>query len=179
MKSFIFGTWNVRTLLDNAQANRPERRTALVGRELARYKVDIAALSETRLAEEGQLKETGAGFTFFWSGRAKDDRREAGVGFAVKEWACEQTEQPPPRYQRQNNDHETDTHRKQTGHNHQRLRTYHDQPRPYKGPVLWRTQFPCDSCAKNWKVDHSRRLQCPSRCGSPVLGERPRKKWHW
>ena len=60
MKSFIFGTWNVRTLLDNAQANRPERRTALVGRELARYKVDIAALSETRLAEEGQLKETGA-----------------------------------------------------------------------------------------------------------------------
>ena len=84
MKSFIFGTWNVRTLLDNAQANRPERRTALVGRELARYKVDIAALSETRLAEEGQLKETGAGFTFFWSGRAKDDRREAGVGFAVR-----------------------------------------------------------------------------------------------
>ena len=84
MKPFIFGTWNVRTLLDNAQANRPERRTALVGRELARYKVDIAALSETRLAEEGQLKETGAGYTFFWSGRAKDDRREAGVGFAVR-----------------------------------------------------------------------------------------------
>ena len=84
MKPFIFGTWNVRTLLDNAQANRPERRTALVGRELARHKVDIAALIETRLAEEGQLKETGAGFTFFWSRRAQDDRREAGVGFAVR-----------------------------------------------------------------------------------------------
>ena len=28
--------------------------------------VDIAALSETRLAEEGQLKEGGAGYTFFW-----------------------------------------------------------------------------------------------------------------
>ena len=42
-----------------------------VGRELARYKVDIAALSETRLAEEGQLKETGAGFTFSGVGESK------------------------------------------------------------------------------------------------------------
>ncbi|VDM06122.1 unnamed protein product [Schistocephalus solidus] len=33
--------------LDNPKRNRPERRTALVARELARYKVDIAALSET------------------------------------------------------------------------------------------------------------------------------------
>ena len=89
----------MRTLLDNAQANRPERRTTLVGRELARYKVDIAALSETRLAEEGQLKETGAGFTFFWSGRAKDDRRKAGVGFAVRNELVKKTEQPPSRYQ--------------------------------------------------------------------------------
>ena len=84
MTPITFGAWNVRTLLDNAQANRPERRTAIVGRELARYNVDIAALSETRLAEEGQLREPGAGYTFFWSGRAKEDRREAGVGFAVK-----------------------------------------------------------------------------------------------
>ena len=83
MKPFIFGTWNVRTLLDNAQANSSERRNVLIGRELVRYKVDIAALSET-LAEEGQPKETGARFTFFWSGRAKDDCREAGVGFAVR-----------------------------------------------------------------------------------------------
>ena len=84
MQPLTFGSWNVRTLMDNAQANRPERRTALVGRELSRYKVDIAALSETRLAEEGQIKEIGAGYTFFWSGRATDERREAGVGFAVR-----------------------------------------------------------------------------------------------
>ncbi|VDL89925.1 unnamed protein product [Schistocephalus solidus] len=32
---------------DNPGSNRPERRTALVALELARYKVDIAALSET------------------------------------------------------------------------------------------------------------------------------------
>ena len=79
-----FATWNVRTLLDNTKADRPERRTALVARELARYKVDIAALSETRLADTGQLTEHGGGYTFFWSGRGRDERREAGVGFAIK-----------------------------------------------------------------------------------------------
>ncbi|BHF75496.1 hypothetical protein SprV_0501859200 [Sparganum proliferum] len=50
---------------DNPRSNRPERRTALVARELARYKVDIAALSETRFSEQGQLEEVGAGYTFF------------------------------------------------------------------------------------------------------------------
>ena len=37
-----------------------------------------------RLAEEGLLKEVGAGYTFFWSGRKKEERREAVVGFAIK-----------------------------------------------------------------------------------------------
>ena len=70
--------------MDSSSSDRPERRTALVGRELDRYKVEIAALSETRLAEEGLLKEIGAGYTFFWSARKKEERREAGVGFAIK-----------------------------------------------------------------------------------------------
>ena len=63
---------------------RPDRRTALVARELARYNVDVAALSETRLPGEGQLTEFGGGYTFFWSGRSTEECREAGVGFAVK-----------------------------------------------------------------------------------------------
>nr|VZI27098.1 unnamed protein product [Spirometra erinaceieuropaei] len=71
-------------LLDNPRSNRPERRTALVARELARYKVDIAALSETRFSEQGQLEEVGAGYTFFWSGRPKAERRDAGVAFAIR-----------------------------------------------------------------------------------------------
>ena len=54
------GAWNVRTLMDSAGSDRHQRRTALLGRELDRYKVDIAGLSETRLAEEGLLKEVGA-----------------------------------------------------------------------------------------------------------------------
>ena len=53
-------------------------------RELARYNISIAALSETRFADKGQLTETGGGYTFFWSGRSSEERREAGVGFAVK-----------------------------------------------------------------------------------------------
>nr|VZI20002.1 unnamed protein product [Spirometra erinaceieuropaei] len=76
--------WNVRSLLDNPRSNRPERRTALVARELARYKVDIAALSETRFSEQGQLEEVGAGYTFFWSGRPRAERRYAGVTFAIR-----------------------------------------------------------------------------------------------
>ena len=70
--------------MDNPSANRPERRTALVAKELKRYGIQIAALSETRLADEGELRELGAGYTFFWSGRATEERREAGVGFAVQ-----------------------------------------------------------------------------------------------
>ncbi|BHF78809.1 hypothetical protein SprV_0602192400 [Sparganum proliferum] len=70
--------WNVRSLLDNPRSIRPERRTALMARELARYKVDIAALSETRFSEQGQLEEVGAGYTFFWSGRPRAERRDAG-----------------------------------------------------------------------------------------------------
>ena len=58
--------------MDSAGSDRPQRRTALVGRD--RYKVEIAALSETRLAEEGLLKEVGAGYTFSWSGRKKEGR---------------------------------------------------------------------------------------------------------
>ena len=87
------GAWNMHTLIDSSGSDRLERRTALVGRELDRYKVGIAALSETRLAEEGLLKEVGAGYTFFWSGRKKEERREAGVGFAVTSHLVSRTSQ--------------------------------------------------------------------------------------
>ncbi|BHF58658.1 hypothetical protein SprV_0100161200 [Sparganum proliferum] len=76
--------WNARSLLDNPRSNRPERRTALVARELARYKVGIAALSETRFSEQGQLEEVAAGYTFLWSGRPRTERRDAGVAFAIR-----------------------------------------------------------------------------------------------
>ena len=51
------GTWNVRTLLDLSKNKneRPERQIALVAKELARFNIDIAALSETRFSGEGKL----------------------------------------------------------------------------------------------------------------------------
>ena len=84
MTPLTIGAWNVRTLMDSACSNRLQRRTALVGRELDGYKVEIAVLSETRLAEEGLLKEVDVDYTFFWSGHKKEERREARVGFAIK-----------------------------------------------------------------------------------------------
>ncbi len=84
MKVFNLGTWNVRTLLDNTKADRPERRTTLITKELARYNVDIAALSKTCLADKGQLTEHGGGYTFFWSGRSSTEHCEAGVGFDIR-----------------------------------------------------------------------------------------------
>ena len=57
MIPLTIGAWNMRALMDSSSSDRPERRTALVGRELDRYKFEIAALSEIRLAEEGLLKE--------------------------------------------------------------------------------------------------------------------------
>ncbi|VDM06483.1 unnamed protein product [Schistocephalus solidus] len=67
---------------DNPRSNRPDRRTTLVARKLARYKVNIAAPSETRFSEQGQLEEVGAGYAFFWGSQPKAERRNAGAAFA-------------------------------------------------------------------------------------------------
>lgn len=57
-------------------------RTALVDRELSRYSIDICALSETRFPDEGSLDECE--YTFYWIGKGGDEKRESGVGFAIK-----------------------------------------------------------------------------------------------
>ena len=46
--------------------------------------LDIVALSETRISGEGQLREEGGGYTFFWRGCEPGAARQHGVGFAVK-----------------------------------------------------------------------------------------------
>ena len=78
------GTWNVRTLLDLKNTDRPERRTALVTQELDRFGVDIASLSETRFSGEGSIEEKGSGYTIFWKGKKEGEPRLHGVGFAIK-----------------------------------------------------------------------------------------------
>ena len=83
-KTFHIATWNVRTLLDNSANLCPERKTALIARELSKYKIDIAALSETHLADSGELCEDRGGYTYYWIGKASHERASSGVGFAIK-----------------------------------------------------------------------------------------------
>ena len=45
---------------------------------------NVAALSETRRADTGCVKEMGAGYTFFWSGKTETEPRVSGVGFAIR-----------------------------------------------------------------------------------------------
>ena len=76
-------------------ADRPERRTALLAMELAKYNIDIAALCETRFSESGSLNDFE--YSFFWSGKPESEITEAGVGFAMKnDIATKLTENPRP-----------------------------------------------------------------------------------
>ena len=78
----MVASWNLRTLQDAGLGAR--RRTALIACELARYIIDIAALGETRLPDEGSLVEMGIGYTFFWSDLPTVARHIHGIGFAVR-----------------------------------------------------------------------------------------------
>ena len=72
-------------MLDRPETmERPARRTALIAQELSRYNVDIAALSETRLADDGSITEDLGGYTFFWKGYPQNENRIHGVAFAVR-----------------------------------------------------------------------------------------------
>ena len=65
-------------MLDNDTL--PERRTALIAKELSRYNIDIAALQETRIEGQGQVQEST--HTFYWIGKT-NERRDAGMAFAI------------------------------------------------------------------------------------------------
>ena len=87
--------WNVRTLLDRETTNRPERRTALVAIEPVKYNIDIAVLSETRFHASVSLNYLE--YSFYWSGKPNSERRETGIGFAIKRGiVAKLTEMPHP-----------------------------------------------------------------------------------
>ena len=83
-KYLNIAAWNVRTLIDQNDTGKLQRCTGLITSKLARYKIDIDALGETRLAGKEELTEKSSGYSFFWSGRAPDDKRKAGSGYAIK-----------------------------------------------------------------------------------------------
>ena len=72
--------WNVRTLHDSEAADRPERRTALVAVEPAKYNIDIAAICETKFSESGSFND----LEYSATGKPEGERTEVGVGFAFK-----------------------------------------------------------------------------------------------
>ncbi|BHF59680.1 hypothetical protein SprV_0100264100 [Sparganum proliferum] len=80
------------TLREATRSNRPERRTALVARELARYKVDIAALSETRLSNQG----TSGGGETVKTGAAYFEANRITAVKAICETRKSQLPLPPP-----------------------------------------------------------------------------------
>lgn len=82
MMKYKFGAWNVRTLLNNDRD--VERRSAIIADTLNSHNIDFAALSETRLPGESQLTESSTGYTFFWSGRPENERRQDGVAIVVR-----------------------------------------------------------------------------------------------
>ena len=85
----------ITNLLDREGADRPERRSALVAMELAKYNIDIAALCETRFSESGSPNNLE--YSFFWSGKPKGGSTQAKVGFAIKkDIVTKLTEMPQP-----------------------------------------------------------------------------------
>ena len=96
MPALRIASWNVRTmcpgLSNDLQQINDSRKTAIIDSELDRLNIDIATLQETRLAENGSLKEQR--YTFFWQGKGIEEKREHGVGFAVKNSLLTVTEPP-------------------------------------------------------------------------------------
>ncbi|CAG5011233.1 unnamed protein product [Parnassius apollo] len=90
-----FGAWNVRTTLDREENACPERKTAILAREISCYNIDVASLSETHLSDEEELVEHGGGCTFFWKELVSPEPRRSGVGFAVKNYLAAQLQECP------------------------------------------------------------------------------------
>ena len=68
---------------------------ALVVMELTTYSIDTPILSETRFHASGSLNDME--YTIYWSGKPNGERREAGVGFAIKrDIVAKLTEMPHP-----------------------------------------------------------------------------------
>ena len=81
----------MRTLLDRDDSM--VRRSAIVAKELARLKIDVAPLQETRLEGRGSLRERT--HTFFWSGVKEGEIRQAGVAFAIDNCLVEHMTEAP------------------------------------------------------------------------------------
>ena len=69
----------------------------MLARELEKYSIDFAALSETRLSDEGSISEGDQrdGYTIFWRGHPEGHPRQHGVGLAVRNCHLRKIEEAP------------------------------------------------------------------------------------
>lgn len=77
----ILGTWNVRTRFDNDKSERPQRRTALVARELHRKKNRHVALM--RLGLQTKANSAKEDLDILSTGSCEVPR-ETGINFDIK-----------------------------------------------------------------------------------------------
>ena len=80
------GKWNVTTLATGLEEDLKliddTCKAAVIDNELDRLNMDIVALQETRLLSFGCIREDT--YTFFWQGKGPMEKRERGVGFAIR-----------------------------------------------------------------------------------------------
>ena len=70
---------------DSDISSRPRHQSTLIAYKLTWLDVNIAVLSEICFPGEGSLKEPGAGYTLYLSGKPEADRCLSGVSFMIKE----------------------------------------------------------------------------------------------
>lgn len=68
-------------LLTHQDGERPERRTVLVCSVLAFFIIDVVALSETRILDEGRIDKVGSTYSIW---KMKPECQIHGVGFAIR-----------------------------------------------------------------------------------------------
>lgn len=84
-----FGTWNVRTLMDNPNSDRPERRTAFIARGFCKLNFGIVAL------RDGPIERTPRFIRILLKRADPEQSRSHSVGFAIRNSLLPKlTEQP-------------------------------------------------------------------------------------
>ena len=64
---------NVSTIHDKANSNHAQRRSAHIVHEPSSLDIDIEALCDFLLADDGSLQEADAGFAHIWLGKPSSD----------------------------------------------------------------------------------------------------------
>ena len=82
-RSKNLATCNIGTMLGQSNSNRHEKRNTMISKEIQKYSIDTAALSEVRFAGSGSIREE-TDYIFYQSGKTSTDKSEPSVAFVVR-----------------------------------------------------------------------------------------------